>query len=177
MTSTIEVDKVNVSLPIFKMDISEHTEALNSAKEAIFEQYRANPTRMESNVKAWYVTGWMSHKENPKYQPLIDLALDAVKFVSAGYFNQEINFYCFNCWGMLYNPDDHTVKHSHYPSDFAVVIYLEVEDGAAPIIFNETLTVQPKSGTMIIFPAWIHHEVPKTTAKRMVVAMNIDKKY
>lgn len=176
MTSTVEIETTTTSLPIFKMDISEHIEVLNLAKEAIFEQYKANPISMESNVKAWYVTGWMSHKENPKYQPLIDLALDAVKFVSKGYFNQEINFYCFNCWGMLYNPGDHTLRHSHYPSDFAVVVYLEVEEGAAPLKFDD-LTIVPKSGTMVIFPAWLHHEVPKTNARRMVVSMNVDKKY
>lgn len=175
MTSIVEIDKVNVSLPIFKMDISEHCDILNLAKEAIFEQLKANPTSMESNVKAWYVTHWMSHKENPKYQPLIDLAIDAVKFVSKGYFNQEINFECFNCWGILYNPGDYTVRHCHYPSDFAVVVYLEIENGAAPLQFDN-LTISPQSGTMVIFPAWLHHEVPKTSSRRMVVAMNIDKK-
>jgi hypothetical protein len=177
MVGQINVETVEAKLPVFTIDISEHQDVVNLAKEAILEQHQINPISIESNVKAHYVTGWMSHKENSKYQPLIDLVINAVKFISKGFFNQEIDFYCFNCWGIIYNPGDYTIRHSHYPSDFAVAVYLEIEDGAAPIIFNEKLTIYPKSNTMVIFPASLHHEVPKTNARRMVVSMNIDKTY
>jgi hypothetical protein len=77
---------------------------------------------------------------------------------------------------MEYGPGDHTIKHCHYPADFSVVIYLEVSEDSAPILFEESLTIIPKSGMMIIFPGMLHHEVPKTNAKRIVVAMNLHRK-
>jgi len=30
---------------------------------------------------------------------------------------------------------------------------------------------------LVIFPAILHHEVPKTDARRIAVSMNIDKRY
>jgi hypothetical protein len=81
---------------------------------------------------------------------------------------------------------EHTIRHSHFPSDFAACYYVDVEPGCSPIIFekkiidgvhdnNEPLTIQPQNGMLVLWPAILHHEVPPTETKRMVVAMNIDK--
>ena len=75
---------------------------------------------------------------------------------------------------MLYEDGDHTVKHNHFPSTFAAVVYLEIEKDAAPIVFEEELTVVPTSGSLIVFPALLEHYVPKTSGRRMAISMNID---
>jgi hypothetical protein len=77
----------------------------------------------------------------------------------------------------MYEKGDHTIRHSHFPSDFAAVYYVDVEPGCAPIVFEDELKVYPESGMLVVFPAWIHHEVPKTDARRTAVSMNIDKRY
>lgn len=170
----IEFKKVVKELPVFSTNIGRHKQALALAAQAIFEEREKNPMRMESNVKAEYVSSWGSHLNNPKFQPLIDIVLSFCKEISKTYFNTELEFKIFNCWGMLYEKGDYAVKHSHYPSTFAAVIYLEVDENSAPIIFENDLTVIPSSGSMIVFPAILHHEVPKSESKRMVIAMNID---
>jgi hypothetical protein len=174
MANQIEFRTVSKELPVFTTNIGNHTQALRLAAEAIFEERKKNPRRMESNVKAEYVSEWGSHLNNPKFQPLIDIVLSFCEEISKTYFNCELKFKIFNCWGMLYEPGDYAVKHSHFPSTFAAVIYLDVSEDSAPIVFEEELTVIPASGSLVVFPAILHHEVPKTKARRMVISMNID---
>lgn len=174
MANQIEFRTVSKELPVFTTNIGNHTQALRLAAEAIFEERAKNPQRMESNVKAEYVSAWGSHLNNPKFQPLIDIVLSFCEEISKTYFNCELKFKIYNCWGMLYEPGDYAVKHSHYPSTFAAVIYLDVSEDSAPIVFEEELTVIPASGSLVVFPAILHHEVPKTKARRMVISMNID---
>tara|TARA_Y100001963_G_scaffold33458_1_gene46442 strand:- start:317 stop:691 length:375 start_codon:yes stop_codon:yes gene_type:complete len=122
----------------------------------------------------------------------VDRVLSACTFVSAGYFQtQDLDFSVFNCWASMYEKGEHTIKHSHFPSDFACTYYVDVEPGCSPIIFesqknvgdntfndnNQPLTIQPQNGMLLLWPALLHHEVPPTETKRMVVAMNIDKGY
>jgi len=174
MKNQIEFRKVFKELPVFTTNIGQHRQAIEMAAKAIFEERQKNPRRMESNVKADYVSSWGSHLNNPNFQPLIDIVLSLCEEVSKTYFNVELKYKIYNCWGMLYEEGDYAVKHSHFPSTFAAVVYLEVEKDSAPIVFEDELTVVPASGSLILFPAILHHEVPKTKGRRMVISMNID---
>ena len=185
--NTLETHHVSKPLPVFSTIFADHVEFNKYMKQVILEHRQKNPETTESNVKAWH-SSWMTHKENPAFQPLVDRVLSACTFVSAGYFQtQELQFSIFNCWAAMYDKKgEHTIRHSHFPSDFAATYYVDVEPGCSPIIFesnikdgvhdgNKPLTIQPQNGMLVIWPAVLHHEVPPTETKRMVVAMNIDK--
>jgi hypothetical protein len=173
-TSTIEYKTVQKELPIFSTNISQHKEALRLATEAIYELRKKNPKSIESNVVANYVSSWMSHEESHKLKPLCDLVLSFCNEISKTYYKSDLQFKVFNCWGAIYEGGDYTKKHSHYPSTFAAVIYIDVDGNSAPIVFEDQLIVTPTSGSLVVFPALLDHEVPKTNSKRIVVAMNID---
>lgn len=174
MNPTIEIQTVQKQLPIFATNISQFKDELRLASEAILEEKEKNPVPMESNVKAQYVSDYNSHLVNPKFQPLINLVLSLSEEVSKKYFNVDLKFKCFNCWGMIYNEGDFTKNHSHFPSTFAAVIYIDLEENSSPLLIEDELSVVPTKGSLILFPALLKHEVPKTQGKRMVVAMNID---
>jgi signal recognition particle subunit SEC65 len=173
-TPTIEFKTVSKDLPVFSTNISQFKDVLDLAAKAIFEERGKNPKGMDSNVKAHYVSDYASHLNNSNFQPLIDIVLSFCEEISKTYFKSEIKFKCYNCWGMLYESGDYTVKHNHYPSTFAAVVYLDFEKNAAPIIIEDQLTVIPTSGSLVVFPAILNHLVPKSNGRRMVVAMNID---
>lgn len=78
-------------------------------------------------------------------------------------------------WAMMYEESEYAIPHNHFPSDFACVYYVDVEPDCAPIIFEDTLKIQPKNGMLVLFPALIQHEVPATKGRRMVISMNIEK--
>ena len=183
----LETFHVSKPLPVFSTIFADHVEFNKYMKQVILEHRQKYPETTKSNVKAWH-SSWQTHIENPKFQPLIDRVLSACTFVSAGYFQtQELQFSIFNCWASMYDKKgEHTIRHSHFPSDFACTYYVDVEPGCSPIVFesqkndgvhdnNKPLTIQPQNGMLLLWPAVLHHEVPPTETKRMVVAMNIDK--
>ena len=174
--NTLNTQKVKKELPVFTTILDNYRELNTYLKQVILEHRQLYPKTNESNVKAWH-SSWKSHEENPKFQPIVDLVLSACEFVSHGYFEQKMTFKCFNMWAMQYEKGEYSVRHSHYPSDFACVYYVDVEPGCSPIIFEGDLKVVPENGMLVLFPAMLHHEVPPTDARRMVISCNIDKSY
>ena len=184
--STLEIQYVPKQLPIFTSILDDHVEFNKYLKQVILEHRQNNPESTKSNVKAWH-SSWVTHQENPKFQPLIDRVLDAIKFIVAGYYEgDDLEYYVLNLWAMMYEDTEWTKRHSHFPSEFAACYYVDVETGCAPVIFesvvkdgihdgNKPLTLQPQNGMLAIWPAILHHEVPPTKGRRMCISMNIDK--
>ena len=186
MTSKFEIQHVPKQMAVFTTILEDHVELNKYLKQVILKHRQNNPETTNSNVKAWH-SSWITHQENPKFQPIVDLTLNACKFISAGYYEcNNAEYAMINMWAMMYEDSDWTKRHSHVPSDYAAVYYVDVEPGCAPVIFesvvkdgvndnNQPLTLQPQNGMLAIWPAILHHEVPPTKGKRMCVSMNIDK--
>jgi len=184
--STFEIQHVPKQMAVFTTILDDHVELNKYLKQVILEHRQKFPETTKSNVKAWH-SSWVTHLENPKFQPLLDLTLNAVSFISKGYYECDtVDYNVINMWAMMYEDTEWTKRHSHFPSDFAVAYYVDVEPGCAPVIFesvkkdgvndnNQPLTLQPQNGMLAIWPAILHHEVPPTKGKRMCISMNIDK--
>tara|TARA_B100000131_G_scaffold72217_1_gene68512 strand:- start:3258 stop:3977 length:720 start_codon:yes stop_codon:yes gene_type:complete len=184
--SEFKIDYVSKPMPIFSTIIQDHVELNKYLKEVILEHRQNNPTSTESNVKAWH-SSWMTHNDNPKFQPLVDRVLDACNFVSKGFFQcQSTEYMMFNLWAMMYEESEHTLRHSHFPCDLSGCYYVDVEPDCAPIIFepvlkdgvhdnNQPFIIQPKNGLLALWPGILHHEVKPTNSKRMCISFNMDK--
>ena len=188
MASIFETQFVSKPLPVFSTIFDEHVELNKYLKEVILEHRQNNPESTNSNVKAWH-SSWVTHQENPKFQPIAETFLAAVNFISEGYYNCDrllTKYEVANFWCMMYEDTEWTKRHCHYPSDFAVCYYVDVDPGCAPIIFesvvddevnrnNKPLTIQPQNGMLLVWPAELQHEVPPTKGKRMCISMNVTK--
>ena len=184
--NTLEIQYVPKQMAVFTTIFDDHVEMNKYLKQVILEHRQKFPETTKSNVKAWH-SSWQTHDENPKFQPLVDRVISACKFISGGYYECESeNYKVLNLWSMMYEDTEWTKRHSHFPSDFAVAYYVDVEPGCAPVIFesvvkdgvndnNQPLTLQPQNGMLAIWPAILHHEVPPTKGRRMCISMNIDK--
>ena len=184
--STLNIQHVPKQLPVFTSILDNHVEFNKDLKEVILEHRQKHPEDVESNVKAWH-SSWRTHEINPKFKPLIDITLNALEFITTGYFEcKDIEYYVLNLWAMMYEDTEWTKRHSHFPSDFAACYYVDVEPGCAPVIFenvvkdtvnddNKPLIIQPQNGMLAIWPAILHHAVPPTKGRRMCVSMNIEK--
>ena len=184
--NTLEILHVPKQMAVFTTILDDHVEVNKYLKQVILEHRQNNPETTKSNVKAWH-SSWVTHQENPKFQPLVDRVLDACKFISAGYYECDyIEYNVINMWAMMYEDTEWTKRHSHFPSDYACCYYVDVESGCAPVIFesvvkdgvndnNQPLILQPQNGMLAIWPAILHHEVPPTKGRRMCISMNIEK--
>ena len=182
----LDIQYVPKQMAVFTTILDDHVELNRYLKQVILEHRQLHPEDIKSNVKAWH-SSWTTHYENPRFRPLIDLTLDACKFISEGYYEQDdLELKVINFWAMMYEDTEWTKRHSHFPSDFACCYYVDVEPGCAPVIFesvqkdgvndnNQPSTIQPENGMLLIWPAMLHHEVPPTKGRRMCISMNIDK--
>jgi len=184
--STFDIQHVPKPMAVFTTILDDHVEFNKYLKQVILEHRQKFPESTKSNVKAWH-SSWQTHDENPKFQPLVDRVISACRFICAGYYEcDHIEYNVINMWAMMYEDTEWTKRHSHFPSDFAVAYYVDVEPGCAPVIFesvqkdgvhdnNQPLTLQPQNGMLAIWPAILHHEVPPTKGRRMCISMNIEK--
>ena len=139
--SVFETQHVYKAMPVFSTILADHVEFNKYLKQVILEHREKNPESTKSNVKAWH-SSWMTHQENPKFQPLVDRVCNACTFLSAGYFQcQSLEFVPFNFWAMMYEEGEHTIRHSHFPSDFSCCYYVDVDTESSPIIFDIEFSV------------------------------------
>ena len=161
-------------LPIFQARIDPDGEECRLALQGLHEERAKGYASLESNVKASFVSSWLSHKENDKFLPLVSLVTDCCHDVLKEFFSVRkpgLNINCVNCWGAMYEPGDYTNVHHHVPFLFSACVYLDLEEGHSNILFDDT-EVLVERGSLLIFPGYLRHSVPPTTGKRVTVAMN-----
>lgn len=177
---TTNILYAQTKLPVFWFSLHEYVHELNLARIAIDEVRITHPESTPSNVKAVYMSPWNSHYLNDKFLPLCDLAEGIGKKIALEQLKADLSGLNFDlkvtdCWGVIYQTSDHTIPHMHFPSDLSVVIYLEADENCAPLVFGDGIAIKPVPGLMVMFPGILLHEVPKNHAKRVVVAMNLQK--
>lgn len=166
---------VKTSLPIFLSKINPNDNILKMAYQGLLEESKKNYPSIQSNVKSKFTSSWFSHKENYKFVPLVNFIESCCNEIIKTFFKQDWTVECLNCWGSFYEKDDFTVKHNHIPNFFGVCVYLDLEENSSNIVFEDT-EIPLEKGTIIIFPGVLNHQVLPTKGKRVVVAMNLNKK-
>ena len=182
-TEKVQIRTVEVAAetPVFICDLSLIKPQLDLARMGIEELRVSHPDTTPSNVQSVYMSPWHSHLINNKFKPLTDSAITIAQEVSRTHLSANLpalnmGLVVTDCWGAIYEKSDYTKRHNHFPAEFSCVIYLEVHENSAPIIFSGKLHVQPKPNMMVLFPGILQHEVPATDGRRVVVAMNMNKR-
>jgi hypothetical protein len=179
-TAAIELGQYEVptKLPVFHCHLGAVADQLILARQAIAELQQSHPESTPSNVRSVYMSPWKSHQLNAKFGPLTntvrELAMRASKqFLVTDMAKLNLDLTVTDCWGAIYDESDHTLRHTHFPSDFVAVIYLEAGPNCAPIVFDDHLAITPRPGWMMLFPGMLPHHVPENHDSRVIVAMNL----
>lgn len=143
--------------------------------------------------------GWQSDDINlDKHKELINvtsIVKDKLCFV-ASQLNQAAfkSAYIDNAWVNINSKNSYNLQHNHPRSFLSGCIYLQVPENSGDIIFHRpdylrmfpvpddiynctlyTKTVyKPRKGLILIFPAWLEHEVEMSNAEddRISIAFN-----
>tara|TARA_Y100001970_G_scaffold127347_1_gene157329 strand:- start:236 stop:781 length:546 start_codon:yes stop_codon:yes gene_type:complete len=137
------------------------------------EKYKESNT---SNVKSWH-SDYRTHKINLSFQPYIDKLVDGCDAIIQKYPREfgnmkNVVYEVFDFWFCMYQTNDYTIKHNHFPCDISCTYYVDVDENASPIMFRN-LKIQPKSGMLVMWLGSLEHEVPPTKGNRTVIAMNL----
>ena len=75
-----------------------------------------------------------------------------------------VPLYLNDTWGLIYTKGQSAKVHNHWPSLWSYTYCIFACEKCSPLVFpnaNEPLSVTPKTSQIIVFPSWLHHEVPK----------------
>ena len=173
------IDTVPFNLPVFTHIVPEYKQLNKYLKQCIKDYRKSFPQSNTSNVQAWH-SGYQTHANTNAFDPLIDIALDKCYCISRDSFNAPIvkpyYFVLNNMWIAMYQKNDWTKLHAHFPSVFSLCYYVDVKDDCSPITFigeNDEINIQPKNGMLLIWNGMIPHKVAPTKKKRTCICMNI----
>ena len=95
----------------------------------------------------------------------------------------EVPLYLNDTWGLIYTTGQSAKVHNHWPSLWSYTYCINACENCAPLVFpnaEKPLSVTPKISQIIVFPAWIKHEVPVHTCdhERIMLSgnLNVEKK-
>ena len=82
-------------------------------------------------------------------------------------------------WGLIYVRGNTTEMHNHWPSLWSYTYCVKASKCCAPLRFPtamQELEIVPETGQLILFPAWIMHEVHEHTCdhERIMISGNLD---
>ncbi len=176
--TAIKVQKVEKPVPVFTTTVPNFRRVNQELKEYI-ERHRHKyvGTKM-TNLKCDWRSSFLMHYECPEpiIKELITFSLDVSNTLSS-YYQKDLSvpMYVDNFWIAEYEKGNSARKHGHYPADWAAVYYIEVEENASPLCFEDRLDVHPEEGMLVMFPGSLEHRVKPTMGRRVCAAMNLFK--
>ena len=144
---------------------------------------RGDQQERKTNVKA-QMTEW--NVREPEWYNLCKDIIDNHIFYLSGEI--DVRWKIVNIWGASYEKGDWTNYHAHRPCTFSFCYYpkADIRD-SSPLIFPDMqgekkgywYSVKPRTGQLVIFPAYLTHGVPfqKENRGRIVIAGNIIAEY
>ena len=90
-----------------------------------------------------------------------------------------VPLYLNESWGLIYTKGDTTKIHNHWPSLWSYTYCVKADKCCSPLIFPtamKKLEIVPETGQLILFPAWVMHEVHEQTCdhERIMISGNLD---
>ena len=148
----------------------------------------------KSNVKADH-THWDFEKDNIQVKKIKKYILNKVDehlLISEVNAKRSPVIECVNFWCNRYRKGDYAINHHHLPYSFCSFAYfLKTEPHHSPFIFRVSLKhrkawvlhsyplkIFPKEGSFVVFPSYLHHEVPvhNHDDERITISGNINVK-
>ena len=167
---------INVTRPIYVKNIFDDVgQELHSSLENIIlktgDEWKRRLTVVQANI-----TNLNMHQRYKAFKAISDIVITYAEKMGS----TPIKCRTSDCWGVLYKKKDFAVAHAHWPNIWSWGYYVKIPKGSSPLVFPEgkegNYYVFPQVGDLVIFPAWIKHEVPPSAIDedRILVGGNIE---
>ena len=175
------------TLPVFEFEIPEeliHDAFLGAIElyvaKDVFEKIYCGANKnldgssITTKISHFHSTS-KSHIKNLKISKLSKYIEQLTKQISLKYYSADIDYTVKNSYVIWYTGGvgDNISKHNHFPYSFVASTYLHMPENSSPINFGEDLEIYPKTGTCLIFPGNLYHEVKDTKVDRIVISMDL----
>jgi hypothetical protein len=165
-TNDIETIAVPSQSLAFFLDLSPFPNELQLAREGVDDLRQSPCENVKLNVGAQFMSPWDSPKRTEKFYPLLSIVLHNIYNTCKLHFRsdlQALNFKlrALQCWGAVYEEGDETTFHNHFPCDFSSIVYLHMDQEAAPIVLENQVEVHLKTGSLLFFYGHFYKHVTK----------------
>ena len=125
---------------------------------------------MKSSVKSW-CSPYSTHQLTDNFREYEDLIVSHCENV----VSKKLNIKDF--WIAKYDEGNYALPHSHGTGNIEDILsgiyYINIEEDAAPIIFDEHDPITPENNMLILFDPDLMHRVPRTKGKRLLASFNL----
>ena len=134
------------------------------------EKFYFSGLHMKSSVKSW-CSPYSTHQLTDKFREYENLIVSHCENV----ISKKLHVKDF--WIAKYSEGNYALPHSHGTGNvediLSGVYYIDIEENAAPIIFDEYGSITPENDMLIIFHSDLMHKVPRTKGKRLLASFNL----
>ena len=128
------------------------------------------------------MTRWDMHEQSKAFRMLGNAAIGLAQLLPLATRTNEdgtqkpVEYKISSSWGLIYNKGQSTSSHTHWPDTWSWTYCVKACKDCAPLVFTHAdYSITPQESQMIIFPGWLHHEVPIHTCdhERIMIAGNL----
>ena len=129
-----------------------------------------------------YRTRWDMHEQSKAFRMLGNAAIGLAQLLPLATRTNEdgtqnpVNYKVSTSWGLIYGKGQFTNSHTHWPDTWSWTYCVSACEDCSPLVFTHANhRIIPEPSQMIIFPGWLHHEVPIHTCdhERIMIAGNL----
>ena len=140
-------------------------------KKRIDEGVKTSSISYKTNVYGKH-TDWRFFNDDPKF---IEIIMQVIDHVESLPFPLK-RFMLEDAWGIIENFGEYTKRHSHEPSYFSGVLYLN--DHSQKLYFPDLdHTVTPKAGRLLFFSSFLNHYTKRNTEHKPKYAIAFNFRY
>ena len=131
------------------------------------------------------MTKWNMHEEYDSFATIGDYAINLANSCPVAQRTtpdgekENVPLYIKESWGLIYVKGNTAGVHNHWPSLWSYTYCVKANKCCTPLVFptaTNNLKIVPETGQLILFPAWIMHEVHEHTCdhERIMISGNLD---
>ena len=131
------------------------------------------------------MTHWQMHKDYQSFSMIGDAAITVAdscplaKRTLPDGTPEKVPLYIKESWGLIYKKEQYANRHTHWPSLWSYTYCVKANKCCTPLVFptaTNNLKIVPETGQLILFPAWVMHEVHEQTCdhERIMISGNLD---
>ena len=180
----------------FEEEFPVHTETLTNVKDLnriLENDIRETGDGLQGrNASAkCLMTRWDMHDQYKSFRMLGNAAIQLASLMPLATRTHQdgtqypVEYKVSTSWGLIYTNGQSTSSHTHWPDTWSWTYCVSACEKCSHLVFSHanyldhisqaSYSIAPQESQMIIFPGWLHHEVPIHTCdhERIMIAGNL----
>jgi uncharacterized protein (TIGR02466 family) len=184
--------------PVFVFDLPALDDVNGEIVARLLDEEARDRGLQRTNLGGWHSRMDLMTRPQQCFRLVSDTILGHVRLAAAAatMAGHDVDAACMvHAWAMVMRRGDYTVLHDHGESHWSAAYYADAGDGdgvaSGELIFSDpragtgpattggldsaSYTIRPRTGTLVVFPGWLKHQVCayEGTRPRVSISTNV----